>query len=286
MAATKEQIRSLRHNLPIRWRIKEYGKERNFTTNKPFAICLAYSNTQDVEKHLDQVLGPENWSTEYQSVNIGGDNYIMVCRLGINVEGEGWVFKSDTGSEGVNPKASRHDKNKIMCSDAFKRASVHWGVGRYNYYMPTVYVTCDKTGNETKYPNVVDAKGNRVHNLTKYINEVEIKKIKGTLEDYAESMMEGAVDEEDARAGQTEFTLALVDGKPVEAMTEIAPEPLSAWRRRMEGLMKQATGWSWDTVNKFITTKLLLPEGTVDNITVEQRQEIEAAIQNRIAKGK
>jgi hypothetical protein len=70
---------------------------------------------------LDEVCGPENWQRVYQ--DIGGE---LFCGVGINVDGQ-WVWKWDRGSE------SNIEKEKGESSDAFKRAAVNWGVGRFLY---------------------------------------------------------------------------------------------------------------------------------------------------------
>jgi hypothetical protein len=53
---------------------------------------------------------------------------------------------------------------KSAASDAFKRAAVMWGIGRFLYDIGMVTLPCDQ------YGNVVDANGNRVWDLTKHIN--------------------------------------------------------------------------------------------------------------------
>lgn len=91
-------------------------------------IPLAYIDARDVMKRLDDVLGVENWQDSYSYE--GGRT---TCVLSINVNGQ-WVFKSD----GAGDTDIEGEKGGI--SDAFKRAAVKWGVGRYLYYLPNTWV--------------------------------------------------------------------------------------------------------------------------------------------------
>jgi hypothetical protein len=76
---------------------------------------------------LDYVCGPENWANE--AINLNGKLYMAVS---INVTDEGWISKSDVGTE------SNVEKVKGEASDALKRAAVMWGVFRNLYDLETV----------------------------------------------------------------------------------------------------------------------------------------------------
>jgi hypothetical protein len=80
--------------------------------------------------------------------------------------GDEWVWKTDTGSE------SNIEKEKGHSSDAFKRACVHWGIGRFLYDMDIKYVTANEKKTNSNYPHVIDKQGNRVWDLTKHINSI------------------------------------------------------------------------------------------------------------------
>lgn len=76
-----------------------------------------------------------------------------------------WVWKWDTGSE------SNVEKEKGQVSDAFKRAAVKWGIGRFLYDLEIAHVKTDGPLTDShKYPLVVDDSGNRVWDLTKHMN--------------------------------------------------------------------------------------------------------------------
>jgi len=111
----------------IHWRVGATSKD------KTKGIALAYIDARDVMKRLDDVLGAENWSDEYFETASGR----LICTLSIRIGGE-WIRKSD----GAGDTAVEGEKGGI--SDAFKRAAVKWGVGRYLYYLPNVWVPIDK----------------------------------------------------------------------------------------------------------------------------------------------
>ena len=89
---------------------------------------LDYIDARYVMDTLDKVVGPAFWQDEYRTVVEGGSTQTgVVCRLSINVDGEGWLAKEDVGTE------SNIEGTKGSYSDAFKRAAVKWGIGRDLY---------------------------------------------------------------------------------------------------------------------------------------------------------
>jgi hypothetical protein len=76
---------------------------------------------------LDQSVGPQNWKNEFKEIGIDGH---LICGVSIKCDGE-WVTKWDVGTE------SNFEAEKGNFSDAFKRACVHWGIGRDLYKEPT-----------------------------------------------------------------------------------------------------------------------------------------------------
>lgn len=101
-------------DVKTKWRVREVKNGK--------AYMLAYNDARDVQKVLDHVCGIGNWQTGEKML---GDK--LYREIMINVEGEGWVTKSDVGTE------SKFEKVKGESSDAFKRAAVMWGIFRNNY---------------------------------------------------------------------------------------------------------------------------------------------------------
>jgi hypothetical protein len=78
---------------------------------------------------LDDVLGFENWEDAYERDPNGSDN--IVCKLSIRLPDGQVVTKSDAGAPGNTGDDGDDDKGAF--SDAFKRACVKFGIGRFLY---------------------------------------------------------------------------------------------------------------------------------------------------------
>lgn len=113
----------------ISWRAQSVSKKN---PDAPKAMALAYIDARDVMDRLDEAVGPEGWEDAFVETPLGR----VICTIRIKVDGE-WVSKSD----GAGKTDVEGDKGGI--SDAFKRAAVKWGVGRYLYNIPTPWVRCD-----------------------------------------------------------------------------------------------------------------------------------------------
>lgn len=87
---------------------------------------LHYITARTAMNRLDEVLGAFNWWDEY----IAGENSVL-CRLTVRLPDGSTVTKSDAGGYAGMP--DQGDDDKAGYSDAFKRAAVKFGVGRYLY---------------------------------------------------------------------------------------------------------------------------------------------------------
>jgi hypothetical protein len=104
------------------------------TQDKAKGMALAYLDARDVMERLDYVCGPAGWQCDYPHAN--GKT---VCRIGIKA-GEEWIWKAD-GAGDTDVEAE-----KGALSDAFKRAAVRWGIGRYLYALPSPWVEIEPMG--------------------------------------------------------------------------------------------------------------------------------------------
>ena len=162
MRVNQESLSQLRKEIPYKWKVqtaKHWGCE-----------CVAYIDARQVMDLLDEVVGPQNWQDHYREV--AGKVY---CDLSIQVEEE-WITKSDCGT------ASHFEAEKGQASDAFKRAAVKWGIGRFLYQLSTVRTKSietgkDDRGNSRYYP--ADEHGQRIYNLTGYIHNLQSRKKSG-----------------------------------------------------------------------------------------------------------
>jgi hypothetical protein len=149
MKELQEIQKNLKAIIPFKWRVQSFSKF------KAQATCVSYIDSRDVQDILDASCV---WSDRYYSE--GG---LLFCEITIYADGREYK-RTDTGSE------SNVDKQKGHSSDAFKRAAVKFGVGRFLYSQKIQYVTADAIKTSSNYPNVIDAQGNKIWDLTKHIN--------------------------------------------------------------------------------------------------------------------
>ena len=128
-----------------------HWRAQTLTRNKDKALALAYLDARDVMDRLDDVLSPAGWQDDYVETVKGR----VICRIGIILPDVGWVWKSD----GAGDTAVEGEKGGI--SDAFKRAAVKWGIGRYLYRMDAVWCPCE-VGQNNKWRKWTDDPWNHV----------------------------------------------------------------------------------------------------------------------------
>lgn len=161
----KIDLKKLSEEIPVKWRVQ--------STRNGYALCVAYVDARDVQNHLDEVVGMENWQSRHKE-----EKGNLFCEIGIKINNE-WIWKSDVGTE------SSIEKQKGEASDSFKRSAVMWGVGRFVYDYPIIKVKTKKHKNNKEYPCSNKAKGLILfdgNSLTAYINhclnKFELKEIK------------------------------------------------------------------------------------------------------------
>lgn len=132
----------------IEWRVG------STTQDKKKGMALAYIDARAVMDRLDAVVGPNNWQCRYTAV---GDK--TCCEIGIQcVTCESdesdhgsvcfdWVWKSDGAGD------TDFEGAKGAFSDAFKRAAVRWGIGRYLYDVKAPWVEIEARGKSFIIPD-------------------------------------------------------------------------------------------------------------------------------------
>ena len=108
-------LEKLKEPITPRWRVQ--------STKNNKAICVPYLDARQVQERFDSVCGAGKWQNSY-------DPETGRSSIGLYLDGD-WIWKSDVGTE------SNVEKVKGMASDAFKRAAVLWGVGRFLYKLGT-----------------------------------------------------------------------------------------------------------------------------------------------------
>lgn len=120
----------------ISWRVG------STTQDKTKGMALAYIDARDVMERLDAVCA-QYWQAEYVPM----PNSSCCCRIGIKI-GEEWIWRSNGAlniTDSEKPDA-REMAEKGSYSDAFKRAAVLWGIGRYLYDLDSPWVKLKPVG--------------------------------------------------------------------------------------------------------------------------------------------
>ena len=119
----------------VSWRIGSTNQD------KTKGMALAYIDARDVMERLDEVCGPGGWQCRYSHTATK-----TVCDIAIKIDGE-WVWKADGAGD------SDVEAEKGALSDAFKRAAVKWGIGRYLYALPSPWVQIVQKGRSYIIPD-------------------------------------------------------------------------------------------------------------------------------------
>lgn len=236
MRVTQESLPELRKEIAYKWKVqtaKHWGCE-----------CVAYIDARQVMDLLDEVVGPQNWQDHYREV--AGKVY---CDLSIQVEDE-WITKSDCGT------ASHFEAEKGQASDAFKRAAVKWGIGRFLYQLSTVRTKSIETGKDDRgnprfFP--ADEQGQRIYNLTGYILNLQTRKKSG-YEPTARKANPANPPTAAVKAASP-ATKPAVNPAPVAVsdLSEAATQP----QRDEIRLLCESLGWSGTEFSKYLQAKKL-----------------------------
>lgn len=125
----------------VSWRVgttnqKRVARETGDAKARPTkGQLLAYIDARDVMERLDAACGFENWQCRYTLASDG----LLICEIGIRIKDE-WVWRANGAGD------TQVEAEKGKCSDAFKRAAVLWGVGRYLYGLQSPWVDLDQYG--------------------------------------------------------------------------------------------------------------------------------------------
>lgn len=110
----------------VKWRVGATNGD------KSKGLALAYLDARAVMDRLDSVVGQANWQATYSHALSK-----TVCELSIRC-GDEWIIKSNGAGD------SDIEGEKGALSDAFKRAAVLWGIGRYLYNLDSPWVALVK----------------------------------------------------------------------------------------------------------------------------------------------
>lgn len=114
----------------VSWRLGSVSKE------KMRGMALAYIDARVVMDRFDAVCDPDGWQCRYSHANAK-----TVCDIGVWCSRQmQWVWKADGAGD------TDVEQEKGALSDAFKRAAVRWGVGRYLYTLDAPWVEIEQWG--------------------------------------------------------------------------------------------------------------------------------------------
>lgn len=130
----------------LEWRVGSTNSDKS----KGMALC--YVDARAVMDRLDSTCGPDGWQNTY-SAGVGGS---IICNIGVLTEGT-WVWKADGAG------ATDVEGEKGALSDAFKRAAVRWGVGRYLYDLKSPWVDLEPAGRSQRIKDSERSKLDAIH---------------------------------------------------------------------------------------------------------------------------
>ena|SRR2546425_4866805 len=87
---------------------------------------FSYIDARQVMNRLDAVVGPGNWENRFRIID--ASMHVVECTISIF-----GISKTDVGYSNNPDSDDESEPMKAAYSDAFKRAAVHWQIGRWLY---------------------------------------------------------------------------------------------------------------------------------------------------------
>ena len=124
-----------RLSLPFPVEVIEF-KPQTMTKDGTKALAIAYVDPREYQRRLDDAVGIANWSVEYRPL---GEKAIIARLI---------ITDTDTGHQVVREEVGEFDDKGLAqyptaSAQAFKRACVTLGLGRYLYDLPQTWVTIE-----------------------------------------------------------------------------------------------------------------------------------------------
>jgi len=154
----------------IEWRVGATNKD------KTKGMALAYMDARAVMDRLDAVCGPENWQCRYPHAGSK-----TCCDLGIVIN-DTCVWKSDGAGD------TDFEGDKGAFSDAFKRAAVRWGIGRYLYDIDAPWVPIEARGRSYAITEEGLTTLNKVYRAAIWFGPLQVTKLKEAAKKFAHDL--------------------------------------------------------------------------------------------------
>lgn len=128
----KTLLEELKKPFDYKWKIQSVPKVKDWVEKK--WNCVAYMDARDCMDTLDKYC-IEGWQSDFYEVK--GK---VFCKVGIKIDGE-WLWRSDSWALESNDNVEEETTSKWETSDAFKRACVQWGIGRFLYEKEIIWIS-------------------------------------------------------------------------------------------------------------------------------------------------
>lgn len=213
-----------------------YWKPGSVNKEGTKALALAYANLRVYQNRLDEVCGAD-WSVTYTP---WGDR--IVCNLTI-----GGVTRASTGEAD-----SQQERSEIAGTSAeaqaFKRACSAFGLGRYLYHLPTVWIEYDAQ--------------------TKQFTEQAKAKLNGVVALHYQRALQSAEAEEDGASSDS-------DAEPASGDDSQAAAPPAQVRKQFQRLGRELYGERWAEVRSRNVERITEGKSTSANdLTLAQLQKL------------
>lgn len=174
MTDLKTLITELQKPVTYKWKIQAVPK------NWKKGNCVAYIDSRDCMNALDHNC-LEWWQNEFYEVK-----WKVFCRVWIKINWE-WQWRSDSGALESSEHIEEETTSKWETSDAFKRACVQWGIGRFLYEKDIIWIS-EEDYNANKFKINEWCLGKEKWTNPHLKQEPKIEDDWITLQDYIESM--------------------------------------------------------------------------------------------------
>ncbi len=213
------------------------------TGKKDKALALAHADLRAYQNRLDEVCGMD-WSVSYTP---WGDR--IICHLTIN-----GITRSSTG-EPDSDAERREDAGTNAEAQAFKRACAMFGLGRYLYNLPVLWVEYDA-------PN------------QRFTEKVKAR-LHGVIAQHYQRFLDGKQTPLDVETGEECPEPGNHAEQQQSTETQQQPEDRAKWgiNRKLDELGSQLYGEQWPNVKAHNIMRLVGENGTVAaDCTTEQLQ--------------
>jgi len=131
MSEIMKQLQAPFYPEDIEWRVGSTNKA------KTSGLALAYVTNRAIQNRLDDVFGPFGWQNEFKEWK--GNS--QICGISVwDEQKKQWITKWDGADD------SQTEAVKGGLSDSMKRAGYQWGIGRYLYKLPSVWMPIKQQG--------------------------------------------------------------------------------------------------------------------------------------------